>query len=116
MSFPLCSFFLFALVTNYDKNELYSSLPASTLHERQQQQQLGSNNLNINVPENNAVLRLEVELRDKHRRHERGGVGIGGGRGGGAKRGGGTFGDAKRNGQQKDEINNFMVPMEKVRY
>lgn len=29
---------------------------------------IGGNNLNINLPENNAVLRLEVELRDKNAR------------------------------------------------
>jgi len=57
----------------------------------------GNNNLNINLPENNnAILRLEVELRDKnvpkYRRGVGGGPGIGqvgGGRGGGGGGGGG---------------------------
>ncbi|XP_036670537.3 uncharacterized protein [Drosophila suzukii] len=62
----------------------------------------GNNNLNINLPENNnAILRLEVELRDKnvpkYRRGVGGGPGIGqvgGGRGGGG--GGGGGGGPKR--------------------
>lgn len=78
----------------YEKNDFYA-VPTTTPNH------LHGNNLNINLPENNAVLRLEVELRDKntrHRHHNQGGV--------------------KRNGQQshalKDDINNYMVPMEKV--
>lgn len=100
------------LETNYDKNELYSSPSASTLNERQQQQQqLHGNNLNINVPENNAVLRLEVELRDKHQRHDRGGGGAMG------RRAGVPAAGVKRNGGQHnrdDTSNSYMVPMEKV--
>ncbi|XP_030562028.1 uncharacterized protein LOC115763550 [Drosophila novamexicana] len=48
----------------------------------------GNNNLNINLPENNnAILRLEVELRDKNvPKYRRGGVG-GAGRGAGPGRG-----------------------------
>lgn len=77
----------------YEKNEFYTVRPPNN--------DLHGNNLNINLPENNAVLRLEVELRDKntrHRHHNQGGV--------------------KRNGQQshalKDDFNNYIVPMEKV--
>lgn len=72
-------------------------------------QQLHGNNLNINVPENNAILRLEVELRDKHtaghQRRGRGGAGVG-------------AAGVKRTGQQahnpKEDNVNYMVPMEKV--
>lgn len=85
-------FFSFATDTKYEKNDFYTVPTPNHLH---------GNNLNINLPENNAVLRLEVELRDKntrHRRHNQGGV--------------------KRNGQQshasKDDTNNYIVPMEKV--
>lgn len=84
--------FSFPADTKYEKSVPYT---VPTPHHRH------GNNLNINLPENNAVLRLEVELRDKntrHRHHNQGGV--------------------KRNGQQshalKDDINNYMVPMEKV--
>lgn len=102
----------------YEKNDQYlyppvtstTTLPttATTTHH--------GNNLNINVlPENNAILRLEVELRDKHTRNRQqnriGGIGTGGGGGGGGR------GVKANNGQQshypKDNIN-YMVPMEKV--
>lgn len=76
------------------------------------QHTIDNNNLNINLPENNAVLRLEVELRDKNARrrpqnyHQKG------------------FG-AERNRQldatnktvlpaQPPNPNNYFVPMEKV--
>lgn len=63
-----------------------------------------SNNLNINLPDNNAVLRLEVELRDKNTRRrqlknktfttmDRGGMG---------------------NIDQTRNLNNYFVPMVKV--
>lgn len=78
--------------TKYEKSDFYAVQPPNHLH---------GNNLNINLPENNAVLRLEVELRDKntrHRHHNQGGV--------------------RKNGQQslalKDDTNNYIVPMEKV--
>ncbi|XP_016965052.1 uncharacterized protein LOC108034623 [Drosophila biarmipes] len=93
----------------------------------------GNNNLNINLPENNnAILRLEVELRDKnvpkYRRGVGGGPGIGqvgGGGGGGAggpKRtaGGGTGtavpigpADTSTVGAPLDR-RNLVVPLEKV--
>lgn len=70
------------------------------------------NNLNINLPENNkAILRLEVELRDKHAPKYRRGGGVGriGGRGivGGA--------GARNLPQQVLDTRDFaVVPLEKV--
>ncbi|XP_023159365.1 uncharacterized protein LOC105664977 [Ceratitis capitata] len=90
----------------------------------------GNNNLNINLPEsNNAILRLEVELRDKHApKYKRGmgrgvgGVGAGrgqfggaGGVGGGVVGGGGVGVTGGRRAPQKlAEDKNAMVPLEKV--
>ncbi|KAM8715857.1 hypothetical protein ACLKA7_002837 [Drosophila subpalustris] len=57
----------------------------------------GNNNLNINLPENNnAILRLEVELRDKNVAKYRRGVGGGPGRGAGQGRGAAAAAAAKR--------------------
>lgn len=86
----------------------------------------GTNNLNINLPDNNAVLRLEVELRDKNPRrraanNQMRNKGFGGGGGGG----GGNGGDRKRTTPSTAGVvgvrqapssspNNFFVPMEKV--
>lgn len=59
----------------------------------------GNNNLNINLPENNnAILRLEVELRDKNVPKYRRGGGVGGmaGAGRGASPGRGAAAAAKR--------------------
>lgn len=88
----------------------------------------GTNNLNINLPDNNAVLRLEVELRDKNPRrrpnNQMRNKGFGGGGGGGG-------GDRKRttpstagavgvrqapspSSSSSTNTNNFFVPMEKV--
>ncbi|XP_037038061.1 uncharacterized protein LOC119075657 [Bradysia coprophila] len=78
--------------TKYEKPDFYTVRQPNHLH---------GNNLNINLPENNAVLRLEVELRDKNTRHRQN-----------------NQGGVRRNGQQshalKDDINNYIVPMEKV--
>lgn len=74
---------------------------------------IGGNNLNINLPDNNAVLRLEVELRDKNARRRPN------------NRNRGFAGDArKRPGsptsgavhQTQPNPNNFFIPMEKVRF
>lgn len=71
----------------------------------------GSNNLNINLPDNNAVLRLEVELRDKNARRRPN------------YRHKGFTGDARNrtpsptNGAvhlTPPNPNNFFIPMEKV--
>lgn len=59
------------------------------------------NNLNINLPDNNAVLRLEVELRDKNirRRHQF------------RNRGNGRMAGKH---QVPTHSNNYFVPLEKV--
>ncbi|TMW43169.1 hypothetical protein DOY81_011750 [Sarcophaga bullata] len=100
---------------------------------------VGNNNLNINLPENNnAVLRLEVELRDKNAPKYRRAIGVGaprGGRGAGfrgnannrptaaATVGGGVAGvgggnTAVNNGNNVNTImdlkGNAIVPLEKV--
>ncbi|XP_055907745.1 uncharacterized protein LOC129942726 [Eupeodes corollae] len=75
------------------------------------------NNLNINLPDTNAVLRLEVELRDKNApKNRRGGRGGGRGGGGGVGRGGGGGGVGQNRGKlnSNDDKDNLMVPMEKV--
>lgn len=88
----------------------------------------GNNNLNINLPENNnAILRLEVELRDKnvakYRRGGGGGPGIG--RVGGAPKPNGAQGPALGPGQVLGapdtttlasplDSRNLVVPLEKV--
>lgn len=98
--------FFFFSETQYDKNE-YLSPSASSIATTQQQ--LHGNNLNINVPENNAILRLEVELRDKHTAgHQRRGRGGGGVGAAGVKRTG-----HQANNPKEDNVN-YMVPMEKV--
>ncbi|EDW85218.2 LOW QUALITY PROTEIN: uncharacterized protein Dwil_GK18405 [Drosophila willistoni] len=93
----------------------------------------GHNNLNINLPENNnAILRLEVELRDKNvPKYRRGvggarGAGVPRGGGGGARGGGmvGTAAAVKRAGGAGAETGtgaklatdnrNLVVPLEKV--
>lgn len=71
----------------------------------------GSNNLNINLPDNNAVLRLEVELRDKNARRRpnnryKGFVGDG------RNRAASPVGGAVH--QTPPNLNNFFIPMEKV--
>lgn len=65
-----------------------------------------SNNLNINLPEHNAVLRLEVELRDKHTRRPRNNKVFMVNRGG---KGGATNHTAPIS-----NLNNYFVPLEKV--
>ncbi|XP_050318733.1 uncharacterized protein LOC126752170 [Bactrocera neohumeralis] len=81
----------------------------------------GNNNLNINLPENNnGILRLEVELRDKHApRYKRGmGRGVGGvGAGRGQMGGGGAGGlgvGGKRASPRVADDKSAMVPLEKV--
>ncbi|XP_046866419.1 uncharacterized protein LOC6651798 isoform X2 [Drosophila willistoni] len=95
----------------------------------------GHNNLNINLPENNnAILRLEVELRDKNvPKYRRGvggarGAGVPRGGGGGARGGGvaGTAAAVKRAGEAgagpeagtgaklATDNRNLVVPLEKV--
>lgn len=80
---------------------------ASNLHHT-----IGGNNLNINLPDNNAVLRLEVELRDKHarrrpnNRHK-------GFTGDGRNRAASPVSGAAH--QTPPNPNNFFIPMEKVR-
>uniref|UniRef100_A0A0K8VIQ7 Uncharacterized protein n=1 Tax=Bactrocera latifrons TaxID=174628 RepID=A0A0K8VIQ7_BACLA len=81
----------------------------------------GNNNLNINLPENNnGILRLEVELRDKHApRYKRGmGRGVGGiGAGRGQVGGGGAGGlgvGGKRASPRVADDKSAMVPLEKV--
>ncbi|XP_020812397.1 uncharacterized protein LOC110187349 isoform X1 [Drosophila serrata] len=93
----------------------------------------GNNNLNINLPENNnAILRLEVELRDKNVPKYRRGPGGGGGRGGGpglgrVGGGGGGIGAAFSPGSGPGAVaadtstvvgpldrRNLVVPLEKV--
>lgn len=72
---------------------------------------IGGNNLNINLPDNNAVLRLEVELRDKNarrrpnNRHK-------GFAGDGRKRPASPVSGAVH--QTPPNPNNFFIPMEKV--
>uniref|UniRef100_A0A0A1X8K9 Uncharacterized protein MJ1221 n=1 Tax=Zeugodacus cucurbitae TaxID=28588 RepID=A0A0A1X8K9_ZEUCU len=85
----------------------------------------GNNNLNINLPEsnNNGVLRLEVELRDKHApKYKRGmGRGVGGmgagrgqvGGGGGGFAGGPVVGGRRASPKAADD-KSAMVPLEKV--
>ncbi|XP_065357003.1 uncharacterized protein LOC135951308 [Calliphora vicina] len=95
---------------------------------------IGNNNLNINLPENNnAILRLEVELRDKNAPKYRRAVGVGvpggaarGGRGGGAAlRGaahnrpavpaaGGAVNAGSNVNTMMDLKGNAIVPLEKV--
>lgn len=95
---------------------------------------VGNNNLNINLPENNnAILRLEVELRDKNAPKYRRAVGVGvpagaarGGRGGGAAlRGaahnrpavpaaGGAVNAGSNVNTMMDLKGNAIVPLEKV--
>jgi hypothetical protein len=61
---------------------------------------MSQNNLNINVPENpNAILRLEVELRDKYARRAN-------------KPKTAPLVDINTN---KENVNAFIVPMEKVK-
>lgn len=73
---------------------------------------IGGNNLNINLPDNNAVLRLEVELRDKNARrrpnHRHRGF-----TGDGRNRAGPANGAVH---QTPPNPNNFFIPMEKVRF
>lgn len=96
----------------------------------------GNNNLNINLPENNAILRLEVELRDKNAPKYRRAAGVGnpagvgrggrggargahnrpgalvGGPGGGGGGGGGITGNIVNT--MLDLKGNAIVPLEKV--
>lgn len=85
----------------------------------------GTNNLNINLPDNNAVLRLEVELRDKNPRrranNQMRNKGLGGGGGGGDRKRttpttAGVVGvrQAPSPSSASSSSNNFFVPMEKV--
>lgn len=85
----------------------------------------GTNNLNINLPDNNAVLRLEVELRDKNPRRRQNpnnqmrNKGFSGG-GGDRKRTtpstAGVVGirQSPPSSSSSTNANNFFVPMEKV--
>lgn len=72
-----------------------------------------SNNLNINLPEHNAVLRLEVELRDKHARRPRQKPGYMANRDAG-----GAFGSphnlSTATAAHVQNLNNYFVPLEKV--
>lgn len=79
---------------------------ASNLHHT-----IGGNNLNINLPENNAVLRLEVELRDKNarRRPNHRNKGHAGDRIRGTSPASGAVHQTPPN------PNHFFIPMEKVR-
>lgn len=79
---------------------------ASNLHHT-----IGGNNLNINLPENNAVLRLEVELRDKNarRRPNYRNKGHAGDRIRGTSPASGAVHQTPPN------PNHFFIPMEKVR-
>lgn len=73
---------------------------------------IGGKNLNINLPDNNAVLRLEVELRDKNarRRPNYRNKGYGGdGRNRAASPGGAVH-------QTPPNPNDFFIPMEKVSF
>lgn len=72
---------------------------------------IGGNNLNINSPDNNAVLRLEVELRDKNarRRPNNRNKGFAGD---GRKRAASPVSGAVH--QTPPNPNNFFIPMEKV--
>lgn len=73
---------------------------------------IGGNNLNINLPDNNAVLRLEVELRDKNARRRpnyRNKGYVGDGRNRAASPGGAVH-------QTPPNPNNFFIPMEKVSF
>lgn len=93
----------------------------------------GTNNLNINLPDNNAVLRLEVELRDKNQRRRANnnqmrnkGFGGGGGGGGGDRKRTTSSSTSGAVGVRQPPLssspmspssinaNNFFVPMEKV--
>lgn len=65
-----------------------------------------SNNLNINLPEHNAVLRLEVELRDKNTRRPRNKAPMMDQRGKGVGSGGQPT--------HARNLNNYFVPLEKV--
>lgn len=72
---------------------------------------IGGSNLNINLPENNAVLRLEVELRDKNarRRPNHRNKGHGGDRHRGPSPATGIAHQTPPN------PNHFFIPMEKVK-
>ncbi|KAI8115937.1 hypothetical protein CVS40_11919 [Lucilia cuprina] len=89
----------------------------------------GNNNLNINLPENNnAILRLEVELRDKHAPKYRRAIGVGmpagaarggvGGRAGAAGPRGGAHNRPAATGNNVNTMmdlkGNAIVPLEKV--
>lgn len=72
----------------------------------------GGNNLNINLPDNNAVLRLEVELRDKNRRRPNyRNKGFGGAADGRYRAASPVNGGAVH---QPPNANNYFIPMEKV--
>lgn len=100
----------------WDNNELLPpavpSLDVSGNHGQ------SGNNLNINLPDNNGILRLEVELRDKNAatKQRRGGGGRGGPGFGRVGRGGlpvTGIGKGRLHNGQKDNID-LMLPMEKV--
>lgn len=85
----------------------------------------GTNNLNINLPDNNAVLRLEVELRDKNPRRRANnnqmrnkGFGGGGDRKRTTSTTAGVVGvrQASSPSSALASSNNFFVPMEKVSF
>lgn len=78
-------------------NENFNSNGANTTN-------TASNNLNINLPEHNAVLRLEVELRDKNTRRPRNKAVIAEQRGRGAS----------SQAAHAQNLNNYFVPLEKV--
>lgn len=71
----------------------------------------GTNNLNINLPDSNAVLRLEVELRDKNarRRPNYRNKGLSGDR----NRAASSTAGAVRQSPQGNS-NSYFIPMEKV--
>lgn len=88
---------------------------------------IGNNNLNINLPENNnAILRLEVELRDKNAPKYRRAAGLGvpsaaaaAGRGGAARPAGYNRADGKGIGGAVTNVmtdlkGNAIIPLEKV--
>lgn len=74
----------------------------------------GGNNLNINLPDNNAVLRLEVELRDKNARRRPNYRNKGYGTGDGLNRAASPVCGVVH--QTPPNPNRFFIPMEKVRF